>query len=99
MHSLFTTFAEGTDDVKNVITTQLPQTDTNTILTNAINLIFLLIGAGAVIMIVYSGFQMTTSAGNPGAVAKAKNTLVFSIIGLVLALSAYAIVKLIIEKF
>ena len=77
----------------------LPKTDTDTILTNVINLVFFLVGALAVVMIIYSGFQLVTSAGNPGAVAKAKNTLIYSIVGLFLTVAAYAIVNYVVDLF
>lgn len=46
----------------------------------------------AVGFVMYGGFLMVTSAGNPGAVEKAKKTISGSIIGLVIAILAYAIV-------
>ncbi len=77
----------------------LPQTDPNIILQNAINLILYLPGATAIIMVIYSGLQLTTSAGNPGAIARAKNTLIYSIVGLVIVVLAFSIVNFVIGKF
>lgn len=65
---------------------------------NALSLVFGVIGAASVIMVIYSGIQMTASAGDAAAVTKARNTLIYSIIGLILAISAYAIVNIVMNK-
>lgn len=51
-----------------------------------------IIGILAVIMIILGGIQYTTSAGDTAKVTKAKNTILYGIIGLVIALLAFAIV-------
>lgn len=63
-----------------------------------INWIIGIVGLLAVIMIIVSGFQMTVSGGNSAKVAKAKNTLIYSVVGLVIALLAYAIVNFVLKK-
>ena len=55
--------------------------------------IFYLIGAVAVVMIIYAGIQYITSAGDAGKMANAKNTIIWSVIGLVLAILASVIVQ------
>jgi hypothetical protein len=47
-------------------------------------------------MIIYAGYTMMTSAGDPGKVKKGKDTLIGSIIGLVISLLAFAIVKFVV---
>ena len=49
-------------------------------------------------MIIVGAVQMQTSAGNSGAVAKAKNTITFSVVGLVVMILAYAIVNFVVGK-
>lgn len=51
------------------------------------------IGFIAVIMIVVGGLQYTTSSGDSGKVTKAKNTIMYGVIGLIVAILAYAIVN------
>ena len=51
-----------------------------------------IVGVLAVIMIIFGGIQYTTSAGDTGRVTKAKNTILYGIIGLVISLLAFAIV-------
>lgn len=57
-----------------------------------------LVGTVALLFLIVGGFQYITSAGNPDNVAKAKSTILYSIIGLILAILSYAIIKFIIEK-
>ena len=47
----------------------------------------------AVIMIIIGGINYTTSAGDAGKAKKAKDTILYSVIGLVLAILAFAIVN------
>ncbi len=51
----------------------------------------------AVLFIIIGGFQYITSAGNPENVSKAKNTILYAIIGIIVTLLSYAIVKFIID--
>lgn len=67
-------------------------------LQTGVKVMFFIVGALAVIMIIYSGIQYVISAGDSGKVAKAKNTLTYSIVGLVIAVLAYAIVNWIISQ-
>ncbi|MDO4712982.1 MAG: pilin [Candidatus Saccharibacteria bacterium] len=60
---------------------------------NIINLLLLALGAIAVIMIVVGGIQYTTSGGDSNKVTSAKNTILYSAVGVVVALLAYTIVN------
>jgi hypothetical protein len=64
-----------------------------------INVILYILGSLAVIMIIYSGILYVMSGGDANNVTKAKNTLMYSIIGLIVALLAYAIVNFVITTF
>lgn len=67
---------------------------TNTMNT-IINVVIGVIGFVAVVVIIIGGVQYTTSAGDAGKVKKAKDTIMYGIIGLVIALLAFAIVNFI----
>lgn len=56
------------------------------------NLFLFIVGAISVVMIVIGGFRYTISAGDQAAVTAAKNTILYSVVGLVVAVMAYAIV-------
>lgn len=62
---------------------------------NIANVLFSIAGVVCVIMIVVCGFMLMTSAGDPGKVAKAKKGLVGAIIGLIVSLFAFVIVKVV----
>lgn len=63
-----------------------------------INVVIGVIGFVAVAFIIFGGFQYTTSAGDPGKVKKAKDTILYGIIGLVVAMLAYAIVNFVLSS-
>jgi ABC-type Fe3+ transport system permease subunit len=48
-------------------------------------------------MLIWGGIRYTTSAGNQNSVTAAKNTILYAIIGLVVAVFAYAIVNWVID--
>jgi multisubunit Na+/H+ antiporter MnhB subunit len=52
-----------------------------------------LIGAISVIMLIIGGIRYTISGGDSGNVTAAKNTILYAIIGLVVAFLAFAIVN------
>ena len=68
-------------------------TDINEVFRIIINVLLFVVIVIAVIMIIVSGIRYTTSGGNANSVAAAKNTLLYSIIGLVVAIFAFAIVN------
>ena len=70
-----------------------------TLITKVINVMLFIIGVLSVIMIVYGGILYVISAGDSGRVSKAKNTIMYAIVGLVVALLAYAIVNFVITRF
>ena len=63
-----------------------------------INVVIGVIGFVAVAFIIFGGFQYTTSAGDPGTVKQAKDTILYGIIGLVVAMLAYAIVNFVLSN-
>ena len=58
-----------------------------------INWILAVLGLVAVIMVVLGGFTYMTSQGDPGKTKKARDTILYGIIGLIIALLAFAIVN------
>jgi hypothetical protein len=67
------------------------------IIQSILNWIFGIIGIVAVVMVIYGGFNLMTSAGDPGKVKKGKNTILYGIIGLVISLLAFAIVNFVLN--
>ena len=58
-----------------------------------------IIGAVAVVMLVIGGIRYTISQGDSTAVTSAKNTILYAIIGIVVAILAYAAVHFVIGAF
>ena len=58
-----------------------------------VNLLLWAIGIVSVIMIIIGGFRYATSNGDSNQVSAAKNTIMYAVIGLVIAIFAYAIVN------
>lgn len=64
-----------------------------------VNIFLFAVGALSVIMLIWGGIRYTTSAGDSNKVQAAKNTVLYAIVGLVIAILAYAIVNMVIDKF
>ena len=73
-------------------------TDANVVIKNVTNIMFFIIGAVSVIMLIYGGIRYTTSGGNTNSVTAAKNTVIYSIVGLVISILAYAIVNFVVTN-
>lgn len=63
------------------------------IITTITNTLLFLVGALAVIMIIWGGIRYATSAGNSSSVTAAKNTILYAIVGLIIAFLAFAAVN------
>ena len=57
-----------------------------------INILLFIIGIIAVIVIVIAGIQYVTSGGNADQASKAKNAIIYAVVGIIIAVMAYAIV-------
>lgn len=71
----------------------------NTLIRNIVNVLLFIIGAVAVVMLIWGGIRYVTSAGNASSVTAAKNIITYSIVGLVVAFLAYAIVNWVFTRF
>ena len=63
------------------------------IVNNAINIMLFLVGILCVIFIIYAGIRYVMSRGQSDEVKGAKDTLMYAIIGLIVAIIAYALVN------
>jgi hypothetical protein len=64
---------------------------------NVLLVVFGLLGILAVVFVIIGGFKFTTSQGDPGRVQQAKNTIMYSLIGLVISISAFTITTFILN--
>jgi hypothetical protein len=91
------TTIKATGDQSDVEAGGLPQANAdNGTLDTVLRIVFGVIGAFAVLNITLSGLKYITSAGNEQKVAEAKNGIVYSLVGLAIAISAEAIVALVV---
>lgn len=63
------------------------------------NVLLFVLGAISVIMIIIGGLRYVISGGNSTAVTAAKNTILYAIVGVVVALLAYAIINFVLNSF
>ena len=66
------------------------------VLTTVINAMLFIVGFLSVIMLIFGGLRYIISGGNSAAVTTAKNTILYAIVGLIIAIFAYAIVNFVI---
>jgi len=64
-----------------------------------VNILLYILGAIAVLMIVIGGIRYTTSNGDSSQIKGAKDTILYSVVGLVVAIMAYAIVNFVLKAF
>lgn len=64
-----------------------------------INVILFILGAISVIMIVIGGVRYTVSGGDSSSTKGAKDTILYAVVGLVVAMLAYAIVNFVLTSF
>ena len=74
-------------------------TDLTGSISKILNAVFFIIGIIAVVMIILGGVNYTTSQGDPSKIQKAKNTITYGIIGLVVSLLAFAIINFVLKIF
>lgn len=69
------------------------------IVQTAANLVAVITGITAVVMIIISGLRLVTSGGETEKVSKAKSMLIGSVIGLVIVALAWVLISFIISRF
>lgn len=80
-------------------TSPLPQTLTGPgKITAILTIVFGIIGALSLLMITIGGFRYILSEGDPQASAKAKSTIVYALVGLIVSISAVAIVTFVLKR-
>lgn len=83
----------------NLCNTGLPQVNAGSNeLTTIFQIVFGILAAIAVLIIVIGGFKFVLSEGNPENTTKARNTIIYALIGLSIALSAEALVSFVLGK-
>lgn len=63
------------------------------------NVLLFILGAISVIMIIIGGLRYVISGGNSANVTAAKNTILYAIVGVIIALLSYAIINFVLGSF
>ncbi len=69
----------------------------NGVFTRITNTVLYAVGIISVIMLIYGGLRYVVSGGDSKKVTDAKNTIIYAIIGLIVAILSYAIVNFVIN--
>jgi hypothetical protein len=70
----------------------------NTLIRRVINLLSVIVGVVAVIMIIIGGLRYITSGGRDTGVTSAKNTILYAIIGLIIVALAQLLVRFVLRQ-
>lgn len=73
-------------------------TDVDGVIKTIINILSLIVGIIAVIMIIIGGLKYITSSGDSNNITSAKNTILYAIIGLIIVALAQVIVLFVLDK-
>lgn len=77
---------------------QNPILGPNGIITRVVQIIVMITGIASVIMITVGGFKYTISTGDSSNINSAKNTILYAVIGLVIAIFGQAIVSFVLSR-
>jgi hypothetical protein len=70
----------------------------NNAIATAVNILSYIVGVAAIIVVIYSGFKYITAAGETNKVGNAKNTLIYALIGLIIAALAQFLVHFVLNQ-
>lgn len=96
-----TVFAQNREDACNALggcDNPPGQTTVESVAKTTVKILSYFVGVVAVVMIIIGGFLYLTSGGDSNRVASAKNTIIYAIVGLVIALLAQALVRFVFAK-
>lgn len=77
----------------------IPQVAADDAMTSILNTVYTWGGIIAVLIIIIAGYTFVTSSGDAAGVKKAKNAILYSVIGLVVIILAFTITNFVIGRF
>ncbi len=89
--------AKGTGTPKDLFKKE-KESDPDPIFKTIANAALYIIGAVSVLMLIYGGVRYTISGGDEKSVTAAKNTIIYSVVGIIVAVMSYAIVNFVITN-
>ena len=70
----------------------------NTLISTGINILSVIVGFAAIIMLIINAFRMVTSQGDSSAVASARSGIIYALVGLAVAALAQLLVHFVLSK-
>lgn len=67
-------------------------------LVDILNILFAIMGAAAVLVIILAALSMVTSQGDPNSLSRARNTILYAFIGLVIIILSGIITNFVIDR-
>ena len=101
--TLFAGVARANSDINNILTNNVnnsaaPRKDIPTLIAIGINALLGIAATVAVLFIIIGAVQYLAATGNPDSIQRAKSTILYAVLGLILAILGYAIVFFITSK-
>ncbi len=92
-------YAAAIDDIKSGVGAADPGGPTvDNAIGTAINILSLIIGVAAIVMMMYGGYKYITSSGDSNKIASAKSTVMYALIGIAIAVLAQVLIRFVIAK-
>jgi hypothetical protein len=70
----------------------------NSLIRTILSLVFTTTGAVSVMMVVIGGIKYASSQGDPQAISKAKNTIVYAVVGLLVSIFSLSIIGFVLGR-
>lgn len=89
-------FADGLNNVQSGVTKTKDAAgglSMQTVISTVIGTMLFVVGLLAVVMLIYGGIRYVTSHGDKAQVTAAKETIMYAVVGLVVAIAAFAVVQ------
>jgi len=77
----------------------IPKVDGTTGIADILGIVYFIAGIVAVIVIIIAGYMYTTSGGDAGAVKRAKNMILYAVVGIVVIALAFTITQFVAGRF
>ena len=91
--------AQGTKAANSTVCA--PQNEENPItktIGNVVDLVSVVAGAVAVIIIIWAGFQFVIGNGDPAKIAKARQTIIYAVVGLIVIVASNLLISFIVNS-
>jgi len=86
------------DQLAQINSNSLPKATVTSSMPTVLKTVFAFAGVLSVLFVVIGGLRYTLSAGNPSQIKQAKETILYALIGLVLAISAFTVVSFVLGR-